>query len=469
MMLGGRMGSAVRSQSASLTIGLELALVGAWAAIGFGAGLRWGTYSGEAVLLVTASVLVLFLIALGNVRTSIGPQLPLAVALGLGVAAFAAVFFPAGLYGSGGFLAASRALTTIAAVSAVLWIALGLGRQRLAAAFVVIVMIGAGAAMVLASPKPLIDDWFMLQAATTGLAHGHNIYTAHWTSGIHFEASNIFVYLPGSALFLLPFHALFGDVRFGILAAMGITGLLLTRMAGPRVLGFAGCLILLYPRALFGLEQSWIDLLILCGLCVTINLVKAERFGWAVVSLAVCLTLKQTAWILLPLAVLWRPFGWRRAVMAGATALLFIAPWAIAAPHAFYEGAVHYNLSLPTRPDSLSLYVAATNHGLHPSIAMAALGTAVAIGVCAWRLPRTTAGFALSASLVMGVFNLLDKLSFYNEWSLSAGLIVLALVVQSAQQDDPASVEAVGHGLRGDTARSGWSVAHDPVPARVAQ
>lgn len=445
----------LRLGGSSLTIGLELALVGAWSAVGFAislaygnifgnqpvVGLATGGYSNEAFIVVSSAVLVLVLVALGRVQPAGGDQHRWAIAVALGVAVFAAVFFPAGIFGHGTPFALSRALTAMAAVSGALWVVLRLGWERRIAAVVVMVMVGAGAAMIIASPKPAIDDWYMLQAATTGLSHGHNIYTVPWSAGIPGESSNVFVYLPGSAVLLWPFHLLFGDVRFGILAVMGVTALLLIRLARPAVLSFAGCLVLLYPRALFGLEQSWIDVLVLCGICSTVYLVRTGRAQWAIFTFAACLTFKQTAWIVLPLAMFWRPFGWRRASIAALAAAAFIAPWAITAPHAFYEGAFRYNFSLPYRPDSLSLYSTAMRHGLTLSLAVPAIGTAVAIGVSVWRIPPTTQGFALSAALVMGVFNVLNKLSFYNEWELSAGLIVLALVTQStATRVTPASL-----------------------------
>jgi hypothetical protein len=53
-----------------------------------------------------------------------------------------------------------------------------------------------------------------------------------------------------------------------------------------------------------------------------------------------------------------------------------------------------------------------------------------------WRLPRDAYGFLLGSAVVMAVFNLTNKQSFFNEWALAAGLALAALVFRSVLAAD---------------------------------
>jgi hypothetical protein len=293
----------------------------------------------------------------------------------------------------------------------------------------IVVMICAGVAMIISSRKPPIDVWYLLQAADRGLSHGQNIYTTKWTTGVPGEFANGFAYLPASAILLWPFHALFGDVRYGLLAAMAVTALLMVRFGHRRLGLVASCLVLLYPRALFGIEQSWVDPLVLCTVCLTVVAVLKQRRGWAVVAFAVCLACKQQAWILLPLAALWKDFGWKRTLASAGGAVAFILPWVVTAPHDFYRGAVSYDLFLPAQDtaNSLSIYSLLLHHGVNLGIGFTAVSTGAALALCWWRLPRDAFGFCLGAAIVESVFNLTSKQPYYNEWELVAGLALLAV------------------------------------------
>jgi len=407
-------------------VAAETVLVVAWALIGLGASLDQGRYSVDAVLLVTVgTALVAWVVARRMVLSGSWGTVAAATA---GVAVLGGFHVDAGIYGSGPALLASRVLTSVAAALVALWLVTGLRGRAVVAGSAIAVMAASGVAMIVASPSPAIDVWAMLQAADHGLSHGRDIYALKWTTGIRFEQSNGFAYLPGAAVVLWPFHALFGDVRYGLLTAMVLTAFLLVRLRPRSSTSLLGVLVVLSPKAMFGLEQSWVDPLVLLGVCATVFAVARRRHGWAVVAFAGCLVCKQQAWLLLPLALVWRDFGWRRSVLSAGGALAFIAPWAVAAPHAFWAGAISYNLDLPARLDSLSLFTTALSFGWVPGMAVVALTTLGAAALAVWRLPRDAYGFLLGAALVMAVFNLTNKQSFFNEWALSAGLVLAAVV-----------------------------------------
>ena len=404
----------------------DVLVVAAWAAIVIGAAWRDGTYAPASALLVTAGTFLLGAAALRRLDVMGGPARPALLI----VAAVLVVTIErvSGIYTSGKAATVSAALASVAAVLVAASVVLRPAKVKAAGYACIAVATAAGVALIVSSPKPPIDVWTMLQAAGHGLSHGRNIYTLHWTTGIRYEQSNGFAYLPGSAVLLWPFHALFGDVRYGLLAAMTATAVLLVRVGKPAVGSLIGCLAIVYPKATFGLEQSWVDPLLLATLCATAYGVVRGRRTWPVVTFACCLACKQQAWILLPVAACWKEFGWRRSLLAAGGALAFMLPWATSAPRAFYHGVIAYNLGVPARLDSLSLYRVATTHGFEPGFTATAAVTVIALVATCRRMPQSASGFLLGSAFVMATFNLVNKQSFFNEWALAGGLAVAAIV-----------------------------------------
>lgn len=458
--------TATTSRWRTLSLAGELPLLGAWAAIGIGAAATDGGYSPSTIFLVTIGVLLLMApVALrlvpGEHAATVGP-------LAVGAAIFTALAWPAGDYGSGWALHASHALTVAGALLVGLCWVLRLPRQRELAYLVVAVMAAAGVTMIISSPRPAIDVWYELQAAAHGLSHGHNIYTLRWTSGIAGEASNKFVYLPGSALLVWPFNAAFGDVRYGLLAAMVVTGVVLVA-AGPvarRGIPLVAALFLVYPKAMFGLEQSWVDPLTLCALSLMGLAMSRGRRGWAVVAFAVALSCKQYNWLFIPFAAWWTDFGWRRTALAVGGAAAVILPFALADLHAFVAGAITYDLDLPVRLDSLSLHAAAVLHG---GLVITLAATAVAVAIGLWRLPPTVFGFFLGCAAVIAVYNLFSRLSFYDEWELAGELALLAVVFGQAAlgPGDPTTTPVLNQGVVVPGPRSHRSPALGPAAPRA--
>ena len=415
----------------------DVVLVCSWAALSLGAAWGDGTYAPVAILLVTAGTV--FLGAVVARRDGMSGGLSRAAMVTGAVAVLGALQRVGGIYAKGPDAIASGALLSAAAAVVCAALLLGPARVRAAALGATLAVARgalAGGLLIAASPRPAIDVWTMLQAAGHGLSHGHNPYTLRWTTGISYEQSNGFAYLPGSAVALWPFQALFGDVRVGLLVALVVTSLVLVRVAWRSAAAAVGCLALVYPKATFSVEQSWVDPLVLVTLCLAVFAVVRGRRGWAIVALACCLTCKQQAWLVLPVAAAWKDFGWRRAALSAGGALAFIAPWAVTAPRAFYHGAIAYNLDVPARLDSLSLYRTAIAHGFNPGFALTALVTLLAIGVASTRMRQSSSGFLLGAAFVMATFNLVNKQSFFNEWALVAGLLAAALAFGSSPAPD---------------------------------
>ena len=408
----------------------DLMLVAA-ASIGLAAAGTHGRYGAGALAFVTVATGVAVLSLAGRVGER-GPG-PVGIGAVLVVSAGAAVLVPAGLYAAGPARAVSRGLAAVAALVALgyLWPRRAPHRTRVRtqaiAGVTAVAMVAASAAMVVASPRPRIDVWAMYQASARALLHGHNPYLAHWTSGLAGEVSNLFTYLPGSAVLLTPAYALFGDVRYGLIAALVVTAWFAYRLGGERG-AFAASAVLLFPGGTFATEQAWNDPLLMALVAGTVYATRRGRSGWAVAGLAAALTCKQYALLLVPLAAVWRPFGWRRALQATGAAAAFVAPWALGAPRAFVHGVVRYNLDLPPRHDSLSLYASGLRHGFVAGmvpVGVVTLGAVLLVAYAVWRRPAL---FLAGAGAVMAVFDLVNKQSFFNEWELAAVLLILGAV-----------------------------------------
>jgi len=237
-------------------------------------------------------------------------------------------------------------------------------------------------------------------------------------------------YLPGVAILLSPFYLVFGDVRYGLLAALvaaAVAVAALRKSVDGHTTAILACLVLLYPRVLYGIEQSWPEPLLLALIAGMVWAAEARRPVLAVVCFTAALVTKQHILIVVPLAAIWPAFGWRRTLESVTAGALIVAAWFAASPRAFVQGAITYNLTLRPRLDSLSLFTTAIRAGATPSFALVPLVMLVVLAVGLWKLPRTTPGFVLGSAWLLGMFNLLNKQSFFNEWSLVVGLIIVGL------------------------------------------
>lgn len=413
-------------------------LAGAWALIGFGDTLDKGLFSPTALVLVVAgTVMLTAVVVMGPARSPrISPWLLLFV---LCATALIVPFYPRPPQGPSALSVVTVLLIGIAVV-AVAW---GwLTRDRISHTgwcFTVLLVVvgGAGITTILASPAPGNDVWYEYQAATQALFHGHDFYLTHWTSGLPGETSNVFNYLPASVVLLAPFHALLGDVRYGLLAAVLFAGWCAYRMGGNTFGWLCGGLVLLFPKGNFGIAMAWNDPLLLAGVAATALAVRRRRTGWAVFTFAVVLSTKQYAWLFVPLAARWEDFGWKRALGSASAAVAISSPWLIASPRAFWHGAVATFLNGKPSFGSLSLNTVGLHHGIDPGFIFLGCLVAASLGVAMLKPPRRCYGFLIRAGLVMAWFNLGSRQSFFNEWALVDGFIALAIAAALGARGDP--------------------------------
>lgn len=417
-------------------IDLSVSFIVAWSLISLGAAGHFGTYTPLAIGLVTAGIAVLTFGILRLGPSGCRPPGRASLVVGGVVAAVSAQVYPAGQHTHGPAETWAHGLLVVAGLGLLVLVFRSTMLPWLARSIVVLAG-AAGVAGIIASPRPPIDDWGILQGSARALVHFRNIYARAWP-GAH---GHLLPYLPGTAILLAPFYVVFGEVRYGLLAALvagAIAVAALKRPAGPNVGAVAvlSCLVIMYPRALYGIEQSWPEPLLIALIAGMVWAVETKRPVLAVVCLTGALATKQHTLILLPLAAVWPAFGWKRAVTALGAAAVIVLAWFVAGPRAFVHGAITYNLNLPPRIDSLSLFTTAIRAGATPSFIVVPVLTAIA-WVVLWKVPRTTPGFALGSAWLLGVFNLVNKQSFFNEWSLVVGLIVIGVATMSCAPEAP--------------------------------
>ena len=316
----------------------------------------------------------------------------------------------------------------------------------------------AAAVAVISSPRPRIDVWVTLQQAADGLGRGENFYAMNWSGSPGIQ--DAFTYLPWTAVLLAPGRWVFGDVRWALAfwTLVAVAGVwLLARGAATRhtrdgEAGSAGAieraswvwtaaavsgLLVLAPGTLTQLDQAWTEPLLLAGLVWWAVLVQRGQAWWAVIPLALACASKQHLALLLPVLLLWQPFGWRRSVATGALTGVLIAPWFLASPPDFVHDTISLLVGFHPIKFANTLYLLALNtFGVTLPFAVtgvAVLGTLAAVCWTVWRRQPALADVLRWLALVLLVANLVNKQAFYNQFWLVGSLVVVSLALAPAR------------------------------------
>jgi hypothetical protein len=418
----------------------------AWCLLAAGDATHAGYYSAIGLVLVTAGLVVTGAVLASGARLArIEPYCliaPLVIGLVYAISNPTKVY----LYLHGGRLNAIEVMAIVTAVAALLLLGVR-GRLRGFLWWLVLALAAATGLVTIALIRdPHIDVWALLQQSSTGLLHGDDMYRQHWTDSTGLQA--VYPYLPWSTVLLAPFRWITGDVRVGLLAAIVLTAWLVRRYSVDRRSGeLVSCLLLIAPGWTLLVNRSWTEPLLVLLIAVAILAMRAGK-GWlAVLAFALALASKQHVVFLIPLFALWPSFGVRRTAASIGLAVLGVLPWVIAGPSDFWHDSVHANVVLRVRTNSLDLPAVLAQHGHVIGFGLALALLVVAYAIVVLRAPRTPAGLALSAALVMWAFDLANKQTYFNHYQLPLGLLVVGLALAD-ESDDPAT-GGRGRWLRG--------------------
>ncbi|XVX18845.1 glycosyltransferase family 87 protein [Actinomycetota bacterium] len=304
----------------------------------------------------------------------------------------------------------------------------------------------ASATAIITDPAPRIDVWTILQQGADAIARGENIYDMTWSGSP--GVKDIFSYLPWTALLLAPGRWLAGDVRWALLVwslvlYAGVWALVGGRRATLRHQWVAAAVIALLatvPGQLTQLDQAWTEPLLAACVVWWAVLVRRGHAWWAVVPLALACASKQHFAVLLPVLLLWRPFGARRAVATGALAGVLMLPWFIASPADFVHDTVTALVGFHAIRFANTFYLLALNvYGVHLPFwvtGLAVLGTLAAAGWLVWRRQPALPQLLRWLALVLLAANIVNKQAFYNQYWLTGALVALSLAAESGHGAD---------------------------------
>ena len=295
---------------------------------------------------------------------------------------------------------------------------------------------------VVSDPAPRIDVWVTLQQAADGLVHGQNMYAMTWTGSPGIQ--DAFTYLPWTGVLLAPGRWLAGDVRWALLAwtLVAVVGLLLLGRGGIRersatwTAAPAVALLLLAPGTLTQVDQAWTEPLLLAGIVWWAVLVRQDRAWWAVIPLALACASKQHLALLLPILLVWRPFGWRRTLATGALTGALLLPWFLAGPSDFVHDTISLLVSFHPIRFANTLYLLALNtfgvtlpFWLTGLVVLASLAAVVAV---VHRRQPDLPELLRWLALMLLVANLVNKQAFYNQFWLVGALVAASMATRAS-------------------------------------
>jgi hypothetical protein len=426
---------------------LAMAVAVAW--LGYFGMLQWSVVQYRVPIVATLAACCVAL-ALWQWRSAPVALRPGAVALMLAGSAVITLAVPLFSYLAPTGLAVARGSLVAACLLAagLLWT----GRCRPALAALGVAVLGFVVAAVTAirsDPAPEIDVWVTLQQAADALARGASFYEVTWVDSPGMVDS--FTYLPWTAVLLAPGRWLLGDVRWALLvwmlvAVAGVWSLASGRAArrpvgaacGPAAracwhwrAAAASALLLLAPGTLTQADQSWTEPLLLAGLVWWAVLVDRGRPGWAILPLALACASKQHLALLLPVLLVWRPFGVRRTVLTGALTGLLVLPWFLAGPRDFLHDTVGVLVTFPPIRFANTLYLFA-QYQLGIALpfwvtGLVVLGALAAVMLAVGRRQPDLPALLRWLALLLLVANLMNKQAFYNQYWLVGALVVVSL------------------------------------------
>jgi hypothetical protein len=342
-----------------------------------------------------------------------------------------------------GWLYAGVAAAALIGVS-YLWPAAALRHLRFPA--LAAIYLGLGAWIIRAVPVPAIDVWVFQQEAVARLLAGINPWDAFYPNiygttatypDVYLKDGRIhsFIYPPAVVLLGLPGYLLGGDVRLSLLLAVagaGVFALAMGRRIGlpaghPAELVAAA--ILFHPRALFLIEQAWVDPYLACAGAAALWALASGRARAARFAVSVFIGAKQYG--ALWLVALWegRRFGLRDTAWTLALAGLVVLPFFVWAPDGVVRGVVLVPLLNPFRLDALSVPAAVAHWtGVQLPAALAWLATAAVVLFALRRGRGHVGGEARLGAAIYLTFFLLNKQAFFSYYWLVGALLCLATI-----------------------------------------
>ncbi|MDP9150824.1 MAG: hypothetical protein M3O36_12910 [Myxococcota bacterium] len=339
--------------------------------------------------------------------------------------------------------------------------------------------VAGGISVLYLSPHPDVDVWQLQTEAAKALLRGQNPYEL---SNVHVPEQAVdglppmaFMYPPTPCYVNAIAYALGRDVRWGLLAALLVTGIAMRQLARARGSGSQhvfpalvedapALLLWMTPKVYFFLESAWNDAYPLAFVTLAL-LAHARRRRYAsAFFLGLTWSAKQSMIWLLPLGTL-LGFSLGQWALALGTAAATMVPFALWDFHALKYWTFDKFFGYGPRWSALSPMNWLTRHfGISqgkapPGILLAALWSLAG----AWRAPRTRYAFAVVAALSCFSFYLFNRFTWMNYYFFVAGVASLAAAASLAEPFQPrATGDVEGNGELSVRSPPALEVDHEP-------
>ena len=200
--------------------------------------------------------------------------------------------------------------------------------------------------MVLYSPTPRIDVFWLLQEGADAMLAGQNPYAGEFSNiyssqeclaiySIPECVNDNYSYLPVTIFMTAIFKAIFGDVRFTyIFSSFGVAAIIYSLLRKKyenfrQVPELMSLLFLYIPLSLFILEQTWTDQLVVFFLYLFVFLLLKGYRYWPYAIFGLLLAVKQTAWVFLPFIFKLKDIDFKKIILTLGVVAVIVIPFII--------------------------------------------------------------------------------------------------------------------------------------------
>ncbi|HVT88283.1 MAG TPA: hypothetical protein VHD56_05490 [Tepidisphaeraceae bacterium] len=334
-------------------------------------------------------------------------------------------------------------------VAAMATILVAKGSRKIALAGFLLLLATAGAIgiwRIRTVSQPFIDVFFIQTEAADSLSHGQNPYAMtfkdiYGANAPYYAPGMIkdgrvqygYPYMPLSLMVGSVSHWLFGDPRYAYLISIIATAIMIA-MIRPDSLGMLMATLFLFtPSSFHIIQTSWVEPLSAMLLIATV--LSAIRWPRLMpIAFGLLLASKQYLLAGIGLAPMFgRRDKWSVAGVATLTASIVTLPLVLWDIKAFLHSAVALHMTMPYRPDSLSLVAwwGFGQKGWAPPfwLSFAALGAAMTWSYL--RIRKGTFGFLLSFAFCFFTFIILSKQAFLNYYYLIVAAACAAAALEN--------------------------------------
>ncbi len=291
--------------------------------------------------------------------------------------------------------------------------------------------------MIWSSPSPLIDVFGIQKIAPKAIVEGNNPYSLIYHFPWQSEPLDVYSYGPFNIVLNFPAVLVLNDPRYiQLISELGVALLIYFILKkshyGSKFSEMLPLIFLFNPRALFILEQAWVDpVLVFLVVLFAFFLFVLERESVAFVVLGLAIATKQYAIFLLPFLLIGGFLKLRNFLLSLGTTVVISLPFLIWNAKDFLRDVVLFNLTIQkSRYDSLSLNTSFHNStGSDIPKLLVVVLELLALFYLLRIQKRLKGSFVIFNTGVFALFTfLLYRLAFIHYYYFAGSMIFLSLV-----------------------------------------